>query len=167
MNSDPDGGSVSIQDNTQRIGRTAITWPGSAFTLEAWVFLPVTPGTGGVGLFGQWNGVGSMVYIDTVTTTRVYSGANFEVWSSTAAELRGWHHALIGHDGTNIKLFWDGVEEATGAQTKPSSTDGGPLQIGGYNSGTGAGCNGAYSDLALYSDYDSGRAAAHYALGHP
>lgn len=156
------GGSVGFNSSFQKVSKAAITWP-AQWTWEVWAFFLFNPANG---IFGQWDGSGSMFFINGASDTRVYCGGSSPSWNATNAEIRGRHHILMGYDGTNVHLYWDGVQKINSACSNNSTNVGSAYQLGGVNGG-GNGNGFVLSDSAFYDDFDSGRAAAHYALGHP
>lgn len=60
------------------------------------------------------------------------------ITSTTTVTLSAWHHAAFVKTGTTIKLFLDGVQEATA--TAPAMYDGGQPVLVGYSQGQPASC---------------------------
>jgi len=162
LTKDAAGGSLHIPSASFRVGRAALTW-GSSYTYEGWV-IPALLTQGFV--FGQWNGAGSMVF-HTGSAVQCYSGGSFISFAPTAAEMTGRHHVSWTHDGTNLRLYWDGVLKAGPTTlTIPGTNVGGAVRVGSYSDTTGNG-SALYSDIAFYSGrvLTAGELLAHYNLG--
>ena len=141
QDADVDGGSLVIPSSTYRVGRAALTW-GNPFSYGCLITLYLDT-TSDFGLIGQWDGAGSMAFL-TNREMRAYSGSGFASWSATTADLLGTHLLVVTHNGTAVKLWWDGVEKATSNQTIPGTNVGGSFRIGAYNGATNG--QGVFSD---------------------
>lgn len=159
LTKDAAGGSLHIPSATFRIGRAALTW-GASYTIEGWVI----PGTDFV--FGQWNSAGSMI-LKSGAQVYAYAGGGSINFTPSAAELAGRHHVALTHDGTNLRLYWDGVLKAgPTALAIPGTNVGGSWRVGSYSDTTTVG-SAIYSDIAFYSGrvLTAGELLAHYNLG--
>lgn len=161
LTNDTPAGSLHIFDNTMRVGRAALTW-GAAFTYEAWVILT----TNNAGAFGQWNGAGSMV-LNSAGALNAYCGGTPITWTYALTDVAGKHHVAVTHDGTQLRLYWDGVLKAGPTTlTLPTTNVGGPFRLGTYNDTQAAG-GIVIGDVAFYSGTALSAATllAHAALG--
>lgn len=158
------GGSVGIWSVSQRLERAAITWP-SAWTIEAWVFLPTI--ITDVMLLGQWDGNGAMIYGIDADSIRIYSNGTNVTWDAPSVDaVRGIHHMALTHDGTTQRFFWDGVEKVNQTASPPTGASGTAFRAGAYSGGAGGTLGYLISDIALYDVAKSGAyLLAHYQLG--
>lgn len=93
------------------------------FTAELW-FKVNAIGSQEV-LIGQANGTGTarnILYLSSTGKLRSKLG-NSVTSSSTEVAANKWHHAAISYNGTNLKLYVDGIHEATESIT-PEGADG-------------------------------------------
>ena len=109
-----------------------------------------------------------MLFIATGNVVKAYCGATTADWTpASASQVSGLHHVAITHDGTNIKVWWDGVQKASAAAAAPSGTVGGQFMIGAYAAGGGAGQPCVVGDMAIYdAALDGTTLLAHAALVH-
>ena len=71
------------------------------------------------------------------------------VQTDVALTANTWYHVAVTYDGTNVKLFIDGVEEKSGAVTLNTGSN--PLMIGNdYSSPTLRGFDGSIDNLRIY-----------------
>jgi PKD repeat protein len=103
-----------------------------AFTLEAWVF-PTQPPAGWRAVIGKnvdryYLMAGSN--LNNPAAGGTFSTTNQNVYATAALPVNTWTHLAATYDRTAIRLFVNGVQVATGAQTAPVSTSTGVLTIG-------------------------------------
>lgn len=146
LTNDTPSGAVHIIDSTMRVGRAAMTW-GASFSYGGWVI----PGGEGSGIvLGQWNGSGSMIF-QSAGSMLAYCGGSSISWDHTAAQAAGKHLVMVTHDGTQLRLYWDGVLKAGPTTlTIPGTNVGGPWRVGSYND-TQPGGAAVYGDVMFYS----------------
>ena len=114
----------------------------TAMTLEAWVFP-----TGGA---GQWRdviykGPDDIYYLESHTSNGPpATGGTFAnpLFGTAVPPLNTWSHLASTYDGTTLRLYVNGVQVASRAQTGAIATSSGALTIGGD---------------ALYGQHFSGR----------
>ena len=114
----------------------------TAMTLEAWVYP-----TGGA---GQWRdviykGPDDIYYLESHTSNGPpATGGTFAnpLFGTAVPPLNTWSHLAATYDGTTLRLYVNGVQVASRAQTGPIATSAGALTIGGD---------------ALYGQHFSGR----------
>lgn len=71
------------------------------------------------------------------------------VQTDVALTANTWYHVAVTYDGTNVKLFIDGVEEKSGTVTLNTGSN--PLMIGNdYSSPTNRGFDGSIDNLRIY-----------------
>jgi alpha-mannosidase len=126
----------------------------SGLTLEAWVFPTVSTGWRTVILKEQ---PGQQVYAlysssgNNTPAGQVYvSTAGQRVHGPSALPINTWTHLATTYDGVVQRLYVNGVEVATRAQTGPVRTSDSPLRIGG-NSVWGEFFQGRIDEARIYS----------------
>lgn len=102
---------------------------GSAGSLEAWV--KGTDGTGGIiERFLSPNGV-RLLFFSGQLGISVGNGTTApQVFSGTTYNDGAWHHAVATWDGTNCRIYADGVLKGTAAATAPTAPASGNTRIG-------------------------------------
>ena len=138
----------------------------AAITVEGWIKLASfsQPST----VAGKWrdlSGVGLRGYLLAVGTDgkpRFYistNGANYPAAiGSTALLLNTWYHLAGTYDGTNIKLYVNGVQVATTGQTVTISTNDENLLIGandGFGGTTRKFTNGIIDEVRISNNVRS------------
>jgi chitodextrinase len=117
----------------------------TGMTLEAWV----SPTT----VSSAWRDViykGNDNYYLSATTTSsgrpgagaIFSGSYGETFGTSSLALNTWTHLATTYDGTTLRLYVNGVQVSSKAQTGTMATSTNPLQIGGN---------------AIYGQYFSGK----------
>jgi len=140
-------------------------WYSSNYTLEAWVYLESNPTAPSNRQFAGGSIIGNAtpgrVFYDywsfgPITDRRLQfyywsptGGANTSLTTTTTLNLQQWHHVAFVKNGTNLKLYIDGIERDSETLTvTPSSTSGTPLVINGHNTHS---LNGYIEDLRITS----------------
>lgn len=110
--------------------------------------------------FQGWNlyySTGARVFTSTFYTsdTSAYVLSSSTLPTTHPGNDGAWHHYGATYDGTNLKLFLDGTNVATGALTGTLVDTTYPLTVGGYyNNSAGAfvsGANGTNDDVRVYN----------------
>lgn len=121
----------------------------SAFTLSGWV----RPNVGGtrIAFFGQ-NDVLQFGF-DGATIFEIWTANSGNITATYAAPFGGWHHVAATGDGSNIRLYFDGAQVASGGSPVAnygSSTF--PVRVGGgvWDS-SGNFLNGAVDEVQISS----------------
>ncbi len=108
----------------------------SAWTLESWVYLTATPSGSGVICEGYTGAGDSVLYaMGFATNTGVgastlmagfYTGSAWEAVVGPTPSLNAWHHVCATWDNTNLLLYLDGAQVASGVPgaTPVSSNNG-------------------------------------------
>lgn len=90
-------------------------------TLEAWIYLTVTPGAGvnaviaGYGTPGVADQAWYLSVIDTLVLRFSTDGGNID--GTTVLQLFRWYHVAVKNSGNNYTIYLDGDVEATGTLT--------------------------------------------------
>lgn len=134
-----------------------VKWFDGDYTLEAWVYLAGNPTNGANGhstlignSFLDSNGEYWSFGPLNNRTVRFYywNGAQNSVTTSTALNLSEWYHLAFVKNGSNIKIYINGIESASQAVSgTPTSGSAGPFTIGRVTN-TGA-FNGYVDELRI------------------
>ncbi len=131
--------------------------PTRDMTITAWVKLNGA-GSGTVNMIvnKQLGGSGyRLVYypLENVYRARIWTTDDgVTLASTTSASLNIWTHIAMVYDGSNLKIYVNGVEDNSVALTgdlNPASST--PLRIGEYGGGSGYELNGYVDDVRVYS----------------
>ncbi|GAB2705818.1 hypothetical protein GCM10011495_23310 [Hymenobacter frigidus] len=119
----------------------------TARTLEAWV----NPSNTNVGLitYGT-NALNQRAGISLLGNRLYYAGSSNDLIGSTAIALNTWHHVAASYDGTTLKLYVDGVLDATQNMTAFNTTGTGFL-LGNTGNGVSEYLNGRLDEVRLYN----------------
>lgn len=74
-----------------------------------------------------------------------------EVVSTSALQVKHWTHLVGTYDRSNVKVYFDGVEEGNEAKTSQINTSGEPLYIGKSKNYGGRLFGGYISNVVIYS----------------
>lgn len=147
--------------NTDYIEITDNSYPAAwtdSFSIEVWTYCAtgdvwndtVTgPGNGGTPIVGRGSYVGSHGLLRATTDNRITFRIRTDtaLYSANASSLARdtWHHIVGTWDGTNNKIYHNGVYQAQGTPSWTSSTSGtGVWRVGGNIAFSGN--NGGYLD---------------------
>ena len=124
-----------------------------AYTIEAWINLSALGKTHRI--FYKGTTVGSSIRF-SVSSGNVLQAAHdsFVITGSTALSTGVWYHVALSHSAAgDLKIFLNGVQEAstTGAITNINNTD--PVNIGGIPATATDSLNGYIDDLRVSSNY--------------
>lgn len=135
------------------------------FSVEAWVWISEqTPGA----TYGiiEWDGVtagtGVSMEIRTDRKVQCFVNASAAIVGTTILSTQTWHHLVVTYDRSSVRLYVDGVQDASLALTTATSAN---LHIGlGGKVNATAGVNfGFLCEGATYaSALSAARVAAHY-----
>jgi hypothetical protein len=126
----------------------------SGMTLEAWVF-PTATMTGWRTVMMKEQPGGDTYYLSANSdrgqpATGVYaSGAMRQLNGGTTIAVNAWSHLAATYDGVTQRLYINGVQVASRAQSGPIATSTGALRIGG-NSVWGEYFKGYIDEVKLY-----------------
>lgn len=135
----------------------------SPLTVECW-FWPTGLDTAN-DFIVAWDGnAANYVGLLFLTTGKFAFNVNTaSLTGATVVNTQQWHHVVGTWDNTTARLYVDGVQDASQAVAGPH-TYGLQLGIGHRPGSTVNSCQGAMSDVAVYSTaLSSGRVSAHYA----
>ncbi|QGQ94328.1 hypothetical protein EHS13_05110 [Paenibacillus psychroresistens] len=132
---------VNIADNAALDGM-------SALTVSAWVNLTQMAALGYIPVGKDWGGESYRIFINAAgtvqfvvrTTNNSWYSAGTAAVSPSALTAGTWYHLVGTYDGANVKIYINGVYQATGSQTISGSI---------YN--TGAALRIGYLDLSNYT----------------
>lgn len=105
------------------------------------------------------------VAISAAPSVNFYNGSHLSAQSATAIDDGNWHHLVGTFDGTNLKIYVDGVLKTS---TVPGSNPSRGTQdlIIAKRWDTGGNLNGTTADVAIYNTaLSSTRITAHYNAG--
>ena len=135
-------------------------------TIECWMYLRSTPTTSGAFL-GQWQSGGGtnrnlMMYLDSSNRITSYfnsGGTNYNTGASPTLALNQWHHIATEKDGSNFRLYLNGVCVSTNVNTPTAGntsavpfTIGAETESGGTTTGADYGIDGYIQDVRVYKD---------------
>jgi len=125
-------------------------------TLEAWVYPTVQP-AGWRTVIAKEQAGGVIYYLHAGSessnrpATGVYaSGGERTLYGGTRLQANTWVHLAATYDGTTQRLYVNGLQVATAAQTGAIATSSGPLRIGG-NAVWGEYFQGRIDEVRIYS----------------
>lgn len=121
---------------------------GATWSFSAWVRFDSTNAQ----LVGNFASGLNRIYKSSDTNIRVVSSSPFQDYTVPALGTTNWHHIFVTHSaGNSVRLWVDGVESSSGAQTIAGGMA--PVSIGAGNSNRIAG------DLAWVKFYDTDESA--------
>jgi hypothetical protein len=149
--------------------------PGTAITLEAWLFADGTPAAQ-QGIAGTWDDVSGnnrtyLLWLQNGAMEFLISpdgGAYGRAVDSTAFPLNRWVHVVATYDGSNIRIYRDGTQVGTVPQAGPIASNNRPFFIGRTDSGSSGShfWKGRIDEFSLYDRaLSSNEIAAIYAAG--
>src|SRR6266853_1279183 len=106
----------------------------TGMTLEAWVFPTATPTNWRAIVDKNVDGYYLMASTDKgdgPSAGGTWVGGNQNTYGPSVVEVNTWTHLAATFDGETVRLFVNGAEVASQAQTTPLATTTGTLQIGG------------------------------------
>ena len=141
-------GYVNIPDFVEATtGITVITWVQSDVTNYAGTsYLISKYHTGG---FGGWR-----LYLDGFEQLNFQvftSGGNSTATSGTILSDNNWHMVVGTYDGANIRIYWDGVEVGSAAETGTITNRVEPIMIHGALTATSSSFDGRYDATSIYN----------------
>lgn len=145
-------GAYSFNGSSNYIGLpdTALPATPTKFTLSAW--FKTSAGAGGI--INRYAVTGGGGYRLTVWNSEllftVDNGSYYNLYSTSTVNDNKWHNGVATWDGTTMKIYVDGVLEASMAGANPTSGGNGISNIG-YNIQAGSYFNGSISSVRVYS----------------
>lgn len=121
----------------------------TSFSYGAWVY-PTTTNVDAT-IMGDWadSATGTMIYIASGNTPDCRLNGNAQiVTSSTSLTTNQWSHVFCTWDGTNLKIYVNGVQ--TGSTSASTIDDGGDFKFGEHGGGGGR-YKGRIDDARLYN----------------
>jgi hypothetical protein len=149
-------GVPNTADDVARVDNTPLLTPANALTLAADIQWNMA-GTHGV-IVSKHGGMSTGPYLLDVASDNVSfdfmvitaTGGRVDLqWVFPPGDVGGTYHQLVGtYDGLTMRLYYDGVLEATAAQSGPLAVTQFPLLIGDYSE-TNAPAPGVWQYLGL------------------
>jgi hypothetical protein len=146
------------------------------FSVECWVYLTALPAATFSRLISKetTDGSGRQGWDVVLSPTSAGAGAGkvtFEVWlngvsagavTAAAIPLNAWNHIVCTMNGTNPRIFLNGVQQATGAAAPSMIAHTNPLRFAAHSS-SGGFLPGTLDEIALYgAALTPTQVAAHY-----
>lgn len=125
----------------------------TAMTLEAWVNPTTLTSWRSILLKERTNHLSYALYANSSTNTptaHVYIAGDKSARGTTQLPLNTWTHLAATYDGTTLRLYQNGQQTASRAQTGTIATGTGPLRIGG-NAIWPEWFNGRIDEIRLYN----------------
>ena len=131
--------------------------PTNGLTLEAWVFVANYPGSDGIGVAGKdvpWGQRQYLLGLNPVGNRwsfRPYVGVPGGVAffnGTLPVQTNTWYHAAMTYDGSQLRLYVNGVPDGSLPITGPLVRTSGPLFIGYYGPYS---LRGGVDEVGLYS----------------
>ena len=154
------GQAFSFNGNNQevQVANTSSLNPRNALTLETWVYLRTIPSVNAVTVVGKDDGGGGRQFqlgigdLGNGFTFRSLLGVVGQVVvlnGTTVVKASTWYHVAMTYDGSSLKLYVNGVLDASMNLSGPIVATTQPLQIGGLNGGPWF-INGLVDEPSLY-----------------
>ena len=143
---------ILFDGGTDKFTNTTLSPPLAANnrTVEAWCRATNTATKQGCAGWGD-SGVVADEYDMGFNTSKVYlQGDSRDTTGVTALSNDTWYHLAGTYDGTNVRLYVNGVLDVTTAQAlDTTNTDG--VHVGAFTSGYSAYLTGQVDEVAIYS----------------
>jgi hypothetical protein len=141
---DGTGDYLSTPDNA------AFTLGTNDFTFECWVY-PTSITSGNNNILAQWTAGGLAFIFRYVAAGRVQfsSGASNITGTTTAVVVSQWNHIAITRTSGTVRLFVNGVLDATTGTVSSCPDSASQVTIGAYSDGTSEYVTGYISNLRL------------------
>lgn len=118
-------------------------------TIEAWV---KTTTDGGIFSYGNFPPPSSRYVGLGISGGKLFFDGGGPTLSGTSTITNNaWHHVAATYDGTTLKLYVDGQQEASTSMTLSTSTDAGQARIASYQSATPNQLTGQLDDVAVWN----------------
>lgn len=140
---DGSGDYLSTPDNA------AFDLASNSFTFECWVY-PTTITSGNNNILAQWGSGNAFIFRYVAAGRPQFSGAGTNVTGTTTAVIANqWNHLAITRSGTTVRLFVNGVMDATTGTIGALTNGASQVTIGAYSDGTSEYVTGYISNLRL------------------
>lgn len=134
----------------------------SSFTIEAWARFDSADASANQYIFAVGTDDPSLRR-NISEQMEVLEAGTIRITSTNAIKDTFWHHYAVNYDGTNIKLYIDGVQDSSVGLASASSAAG-ALNIGDDGSGT-EGFKGAVDHVAVFNPHVESSISNHYKYG--
>ena len=143
-----DGNSIKLGASSQMLVAKSPSLDVSHLTIETWIRLDAVPAGARAGLFDSNVQFGFFVQKSRVLRCTAAGGA---AQTTALVSLLVWTHVACTYDGANIKIFVNGVEQASAPATGAISTSGTTGASIGSNNPTGDNLAGLIDDLRVWN----------------
>lgn len=130
-----------INDYLDAGNPAALNLSGDEVALSVWVRLEVISSEGKI--IAKWSdAAGAFQYLLGVDTGNkclfaIFNGGTKIALGTTTLSIGVWHHLAGTYDGSNVRVYCNGVEEDVTAASGNMSSTGAPVRIGAGSGGSG------------------------------
>ncbi len=144
-------------DDNVNIGNTIDLSGNKPMSLSAWIYPTATPGVNGAGIISKYDRGNAGEWRLFLNSSRqiqmLRECGGFGIVSTTAVTLNTWTHVEGSYDGTNLRIYLNGVLDKTTADSCSVSSTAIEVIIGAGDNGSGVEdvFTGSIDDVRMYS----------------